>query len=129
MRTEPPPPGADVAGELANPAYWLVFGLEWPGGGGAGGVCSRPRCAAPSFPFTVACQNLAILWHATAGHRDPRRWYRTRAELSAADMIVKPRNREIKDHTTNSCLFLPFMLILACRRNRGGLTLQGLRWS
>lgn len=34
MPTGPPPVSADAARELMHPAYWLVFGLEWPGGSG-----------------------------------------------------------------------------------------------
>lgn len=34
MRTEPPSVMADAAGELVNPEYWLVFGLEWSGSEG-----------------------------------------------------------------------------------------------
>jgi hypothetical protein len=37
MRTEPPRVDADAAGELANPAYWLVFGLRWPADSVVGG--------------------------------------------------------------------------------------------
>ena len=52
-----------------------------------------------TIPFTPACQSLAVLWYATAGHHpadvDEHRarapWYRTKAEPSTADMIAKLR--------------------------------------
>jgi len=52
-----------------------------------------------TLPFTLACQSIAVLWYATAGHhpadarehraRAPR--YRTKAEPSTADMLAKLR--------------------------------------
>jgi len=52
-----------------------------------------------TIPFTLACQSLAMLWYATAGHhpgdvaehRARAPWYRTKAEPSTADMIAKLR--------------------------------------
>ena len=49
--------------------------------------------------FTLACQSIAVVWHATAGHHpgdaDEHRarapWYRTKTEPSTADMIAKLR--------------------------------------
>ncbi len=31
MQTGPPPDDSSAAGELLQPAYWLVHGLPWPG--------------------------------------------------------------------------------------------------
>ena len=52
-----------------------------------------------TLPFTLACQSLAVLWYATAGHhpadlagrRARAPWYRTKTEPSTADMIAKLR--------------------------------------
>lgn len=52
-----------------------------------------------TVPFTLACQTIAMLWYATAGHhpgdaaehRARAPWYRTKAEPSTADMIAKFR--------------------------------------
>ncbi len=63
---------------------------------------ARNRLAAAvhrTLPFTLACQSLAMLWYATAGHHpadvDEHRarapWYRTKTEPSTADMIAKLR--------------------------------------
>ncbi len=63
---------------------------------------ARNRLAAAvhrTVPFTLACQSLAMLWYATAGHHpgdvDKHRarapWYRTKACPSTADMIAKLR--------------------------------------
>ncbi|HLQ55408.1 MAG TPA: hypothetical protein VK162_14205, partial [Streptosporangiaceae bacterium] len=67
---------------------------------GAGQARNRLAAAVHrTLPFTLACQSLAVLWYATAGHhpgdvaehcaRAP--WYRTKAEPSTADMIAKLR--------------------------------------
>jgi DDE superfamily endonuclease len=67
---------------------------------GAGEARNRLAAAVHrTVPFTLACQSLAMLWYATAGHdpadADEHRarapWYRTKAEPSAADMIAKLR--------------------------------------
>jgi hypothetical protein len=67
---------------------------------GAGQARNRLATAVHrTIPFTLACQSIAILWYATAGHHpadvDERRarapWYTTKAEPSAADMIAKLR--------------------------------------
>ena len=67
---------------------------------GAGQARNRLAAAVHrTVPFTLACQNLAMLWYATAGHHpgdvDEHRarapWYRTKAEPSTADMIAKLR--------------------------------------
>jgi hypothetical protein len=67
---------------------------------GAGQARNRLATAVRrTIPFTLACQSIAILWYATAGHHpadvDERRarapWYTTKAEPSAADMIAKLR--------------------------------------
>jgi DDE superfamily endonuclease len=63
---------------------------------------ARNRLAAAvhrTLPFTLACQSLAIIWYATAGHHpadvDDHRtrapWYRTKTEPSTADMTAKLR--------------------------------------
>jgi len=60
-----------------------------------------------TIPFTPACQSLAVLWYATAGHHpadvDEHRarapWYRTKAEPSTADMIAKLRRVLIARNT------------------------------
>ena len=54
-----------------------------------------------TLPFTLACQALAVIWYATAGHhpadaaghraRARAPWYRTKAEPSTADMPAKLR--------------------------------------
>jgi len=52
-----------------------------------------------TIPFTLACQSIAIIWYATAGHhpadvaehRARAPWYRTKAEPSTADMVAKLR--------------------------------------
>jgi hypothetical protein len=52
-----------------------------------------------TLPFTLACQSIAILWYATAGHhpgdaaehRARAPWYRIKTEPSTADMIAKLR--------------------------------------
>jgi hypothetical protein len=52
-----------------------------------------------TLPFTLACQTLAMLWYATAGHHDAdiaaRRqqepWYTTKTQPSTSDMIAKRR--------------------------------------
>jgi hypothetical protein len=67
---------------------------------GAGQARNRLAAAVHrTLPFTLACQSLAILWYATAGHHpgdvDEHRarapWYRTKAEPSTANMIAKLR--------------------------------------
>ncbi len=67
---------------------------------GAGQARNRLAAAVHrTLPFTLACQSLAMLWYATAGHHpgdvDEHRarapWYRTKAEPSTADMIAKLR--------------------------------------
>ena len=67
---------------------------------GAGQARNRLAAAVHrTLPFTLACQSLAVLWYATAGHHpgdvDEHRarapWYRTKAEPSTADMIAKLR--------------------------------------
>jgi hypothetical protein len=67
---------------------------------GAGQARNRLAAAVHrTLPFTLACQSLAVLWYATAGHHpadvDGHRarapWYRTKAEPSTADMIAKLR--------------------------------------
>ncbi len=67
---------------------------------GAGQARNRTaRAVRATVPFTLACQSLAILWYATAGHdpadvnehRARAPWYVTKAEPSAADMIAKLR--------------------------------------
>jgi hypothetical protein len=63
---------------------------------------ARNRTAAAverTIPFMVACQALAVCWHATAGHHpadaEARRldapWYTTKTEPSTADMTAKLR--------------------------------------
>lgn len=52
-----------------------------------------------TIPFTLACQSIAVVWYATAGHhpgdaeehRARAPWYRTKTEPSTADMIAKLR--------------------------------------
>ena len=67
---------------------------------GAGEARNRLAAAVHrTLPFTLACQTIAMLWYATAGHHpgdvDDHRarapWYRTKAEPSTADMIAKLR--------------------------------------
>ena len=67
---------------------------------GAGQARNRLATAVHrTIPFTLACQSIAILWYATAGHHpadvDEHRarapWYTTKAEPSTADMIAKLR--------------------------------------
>jgi hypothetical protein len=58
-----------------------------------------PAAVHRTIPFTLACQSLAVVWYATAGHhpadaaehRARAPWYRTKAEPSTADMIAKLR--------------------------------------
>jgi len=58
-----------------------------------------PAAVHRTIPFTLACQSLAVMWYATAGHhpadaaehRARAPWYRTKAEPSTADMIAKLR--------------------------------------
>ncbi|MFI5067368.1 MAG: transposase, partial [Streptosporangiales bacterium] len=67
---------------------------------GAGQARNRTaRAVRATVPFTLACQTLAILWYATAGH-DPADiaehharapWYVPKAEPSTADMTAKLR--------------------------------------
>lgn len=50
MSTELPLVEADAAGELVSPAYWLVFGLKWPGDSVAGGsVAEAAMAVAPGM--------------------------------------------------------------------------------
>ena len=67
---------------------------------GAGQARNRLAAAVHrTVPFALACQSLAMLWYATAGHhpgdvhehRARAPWYRTKAEPSTADMIAKLR--------------------------------------
>jgi hypothetical protein len=67
---------------------------------GAGQARNRlPAAVHRTIPFTLACQSLAVLWYATAGHhpadaaehRARAPWYRTKTEPSTADMIAKLR--------------------------------------
>jgi DDE superfamily endonuclease len=67
---------------------------------GAGQARNRLATAVHrTLPFTLACQSIAILWYATAGHhpadasehRARAPWYRTKAEPSTADMLAKLR--------------------------------------
>ncbi len=67
---------------------------------GAGQARNRlPAAVHRTLPFTLACQSLAVLWYATAGHHpadvDEHRarapWYKSKAEPSTADMIAKLR--------------------------------------
>ena len=67
---------------------------------GAGQARNRlPAAVHRTLPFTLACQTIATLWYATAGHhpgdvedhRARAPWYRTKAEPSTADMIAKLR--------------------------------------
>ena len=67
---------------------------------GAGQARNRAACAVErTVPFRLACQTIATVWYATAGH-DPadvedRRarapWYTTKAQPSTADMLAKLR--------------------------------------
>jgi hypothetical protein len=58
-----------------------------------------PHTVERTVPFQLACQAIAILWYATAGHdpadvEDRRRsapWYASKAEPSTADMTAKLR--------------------------------------
>jgi DDE superfamily endonuclease len=58
-----------------------------------------PAAVHRTVPFALACQSLATLWYATAGHhpadaddhRSRAPWYRTKTEPSTADMIAKLR--------------------------------------
>jgi hypothetical protein len=67
---------------------------------GAGQPRNRlPAAVHRTLPFTLACQSIAVLWYATAGHhpadvaehRARAPWYRTKKEPSTADMIAKLR--------------------------------------
>jgi hypothetical protein len=67
---------------------------------GAGQARNRLATAVHrTVPFTLACQTIAVLWYATAGHhpadvvehRARAPWYTTKTELSTADMIAKLR--------------------------------------
>src|SRR6266516_4381855 len=67
---------------------------------GAGQARNRlPAAVHRTVPFTLACQSIAVLWYATAGHHpgdvDEHRarapWYKSKAEPSTADMIAKLR--------------------------------------
>jgi hypothetical protein len=67
---------------------------------GAGQARNRlPTAVHRTLPFTLACQSIATLWYATAGHHpadvDEHRarapWYTSKAEPSTADMIAKLR--------------------------------------
>jgi hypothetical protein len=67
---------------------------------GAGQARNRlPAAVHRTIPFTLACQSIAVVWYATAGHHpgdaDEHRarapWYRTKTEPSTADMIAKLR--------------------------------------
>lgn len=59
----------------------------------------KARAVARTVPFGLACQTLAIVWYATAGHhpdditehRARAPWYRTKCHPSTADMIAKLR--------------------------------------
>ena len=67
---------------------------------GAGQARNRLAAAVHrTLPFTLACQSIAVLWYATAGHhpadvaerRARAPWYTTKAEPSTTDMIAKLR--------------------------------------
>jgi len=67
---------------------------------GAGQARNRlPAAVHRTIPFTLACQSIAVVWYATAGHhpgdaeehRACAPWYRTKTEPSTADMIAKLR--------------------------------------
>jgi hypothetical protein len=67
---------------------------------GAGQARNRTaRAVRATVPFTLACQSLAIIWYATAGHdpadvdehRARAPWYATKTEPSTADMTAKLR--------------------------------------
>ena len=67
---------------------------------GAGQARNRTaRAVRATVAFTLACQSLAILWYATAGHdpadvdehRARAPWYATKTEPSTADMTAKLR--------------------------------------
>lgn len=67
---------------------------------GAGQARNRTAGAVRrTVPFTLACQTLAMLWYATAGHhpadiddrRDREPWYTTKTQPATADMIAKLR--------------------------------------
>jgi hypothetical protein len=67
---------------------------------GAGQARNRtPAAVHRTIPFTLACQSIAIIWYATAGHhpadvaghRARAPWYRAKAEPSTADMHAKLR--------------------------------------
>ena len=67
---------------------------------GAGQARNRTaRAVRATIPFTLACQTLAILWYATAGHdpadvdehRARAPWYATKTEPSTAGMTAKLR--------------------------------------
>jgi len=67
---------------------------------GAGQARNRlPAAVHRTLPFTLACQSLAMLWYATAGHhpgdagqhRARAPWYRTKSGPSTAGMIAKLR--------------------------------------
>ncbi|MGO9159933.1 MAG: transposase [Streptosporangiaceae bacterium] len=67
---------------------------------GAGQARNRTaRAVRATVPFILACQSLAILWYATAGHdpadvdehRARAPWYAAKTEPSTADMTAKLR--------------------------------------
>ncbi len=67
---------------------------------GAGQARNRTaRAVRATIPFTLACQTLAIIWYATAGHdpadvaehRARAPWYAAKTEPSTADMAAKLR--------------------------------------
>jgi hypothetical protein len=67
---------------------------------GAGQARNRlPAAVHHTIPFALACQSIAVLWYATAGHhpagaeehRARAPWYRTKTQPSTADMIAKLR--------------------------------------
>jgi DDE superfamily endonuclease len=67
---------------------------------GAGQARNRLATAVHrTLPFTLACQTIATLWYATAGHhpadvaerRSRAPWYTTKTKPSTADMIAKLR--------------------------------------
>jgi hypothetical protein len=57
------------------------------------------RAVRRTVPFQLACQTLAMTWHATAGHhpgdvdghRQRAPWYTTKTQPSTADMLAKLR--------------------------------------
>jgi hypothetical protein len=67
---------------------------------GAGQARNRTaRAVERTLPFQLACQAIAILWYATAGHdpadaenrRSAAPWYTTKSQPSTADMTAKLR--------------------------------------